>query len=125
MRKNILKSKKVMGKTVQASSNSSSSFLGRMIYSLSVNSEYFPMPDIIKIFTLILSVLSLIITLIGEIAFYGKDVDIDSQYYNSDGDHIYYERSLIEKKQFMRRFPNITEIRSLSSFLRRNITSLY
>ncbi len=43
--------------------------------------------------------------MIGEIAFYGKVVDIDSQYYNADGDHIYYERSLIEKKQFMRKFP--------------------
>ncbi len=72
----------------------------------------------ILIFLIIVIFLSLIITLIGEFAYYraGDAVDIDSQYYNADGDHIYYDRSLIEKKQFQRRFPHITNLRSLSRF---------
>ncbi len=70
----------------------------------------------ILIFLIIVIFLSLIITLIGEFAYYraGDEVDIDSQYYNPDGDHIYYDRSLIEKKQFQRRFPHIKNLRSLS-----------
>ncbi len=46
------------------------------------------------------------------------DVDIDSQYYNADGDHIYYERSLIEKKMFRKRYPH-AEIRKLSNMFKR------
>ncbi len=75
------------------------------------------MPDIIKTFLFFVFSASLIIFLIGEIASRGA-VDIDSQYYNADGDHVYYERSLIEKKEFHRRFPHIS-IRKFSGLFSR------
>lgn len=56
--------------------------------------------------------LSLIITVIGEIAFKGVDVESDSKYYDSNGDHIYYDCSLIEKKIFRQKFPHITDLRT-------------
>ncbi len=71
------------------------------------------------IFLILVCSISLVITCIGEIAWYGKDYDIDSQYYNADGDHIYYDRSLIEKMQFVRRFPHIKNLRSLSRLFSR------
>ena len=70
------------------------------------------------IFLILIIVLSLIITVIGEIEFKGKKVDIDSQYVNKDGDHIYYERSLIEKKLLRQKFPHITNLRTLKSLFR-------
>lgn len=74
------------------------------------------MPDIIKTFLFLLCSISLIIIFIGEFAGRGE-VDIDSQYYNADGDHIYYERSLIEKKEFHKRYPHIS-IRKFSGLFR-------
>ncbi len=75
------------------------------------------MPFLIKSFLLIMFSLSIAIACIGKFATYGCDEDIDSQYYNAEGDHIYYERSLIEKKLFHKQFPNIT-LRTLSALFR-------
>ncbi len=72
------------------------------------------MPKLILIFITFVFSLSLIIAMIGEISFRGKQIDIDSQYYDQNGDHIYYERSLIEKKEFRKRFPHIKNLRSFS-----------
>ncbi len=58
--------------------------------------------------------LAFVITLIGELACRNTQGDIDSQYFDADGDHIYYERSLIEKKHFRQRNPN-KSIRKFSS----------
>ncbi len=71
------------------------------------------MPDIIKSFLILLFSIAFVIIIIGEIASRKGEIDIDSQYYTSDGDHIYYERSLIEKKEFHKRFPHIS-IRKIS-----------
>lgn len=76
------------------------------------------MPYFLTLFLTIVLTLSIIVFGIGEIASSRGEVDIDSQYYNSDGDHIYYERSLIEKKEFQKRFPHIS-IRKLSGLFRR------
>lgn len=45
----------------------------------------------------------------------------ESNFRNSDGDHRYYERSLIEKKDFMRQHPEIPDddLRTLSRLFRR------
>ncbi len=57
--------------------------------------------------------LSVVVFGIGEMVAGRENVDIDSQYYTSEGDHVYYERSLIEKKEFHKRFPHIS-IRNFS-----------
>lgn len=80
------------------------------------------MDAIIKTFLFLVCSLALVIFLIGEVASRRDVVDIDSQYYNSDGDHIYYERSLIEKKEFHKRFPHIS-IRKFSGLFRRERSS--
>ena len=76
------------------------------------------MPSFLIIFLICVFSLAVIIVGIGEIAWYREDVDIDSQYLDEDGDHVYYERSLIEKKDFRRRNPHITNLRSFSRLLR-------
>ncbi len=46
--------------------------------------------------------------------------DIDSQYYDENGDHIYYDRSLKEKKEYTRRNPGEAKrIRTLRSLFSR------
>ena len=71
------------------------------------------MPHFFITFLVIVCLLSLVIKLIGEVVYKGKWVDIDSQYLDEDGDHIYYERSLIEKKIFRKMFPDVKDVRSL------------
>ncbi len=77
----------------------------------------------LTIFLIFVFSLSIIIILIGEFAYYRAEdeVDIDSQYYNADGDHIYYDRSLIEKKQFQHRFPHIKNLRTISALFSREV----
>lgn len=38
--------------------------------------------------------------------------DIDKQYINEDGDHVYYDKGLIEKKQFAKMHPEVKDVRS-------------
>ncbi len=79
------------------------------------------MQNFLTIFLAAVVLLSLTITGIGKFASCRRKVDIDSQYYNADGDHIYYDRSLIEKKQFLRHFPHIKNLRSLSRLFSREV----
>lgn len=43
----------------------------------------------------------------------------DKEYINEEGDHTYYERSLIEKKEYARRHPNVKDIRRFSKLFRK------
>ena len=63
--------------------------------------------------------------MIGEITFKGMDGDIDSQYFDENGDHIYYDRSLIEKKLFRQNFPHIKDVRSISRLFNHKDISRY
>ena len=38
--------------------------------------------------------------------------DFDSQYLDEDNDHVYYDRSIIEKKQFRKNNPDAGELRT-------------
>ncbi len=38
--------------------------------------------------------------------------EIDKQYINEDGDHVYYDRRLIEKKKFAKAHPEVKDVRS-------------
>lgn len=45
----------------------------------------------------------------------------DREYLDSDGDHQYYDRSIIEKKEFLRRHPEAKDkLRTLSRMLKGN-----
>lgn len=76
------------------------------------------MEDFLTTFLCLFLSLSFIITLIGNLVCRNAVGDIDSQYLDADGDHIYYERSLIEKKIFRKRYPHIMDIRKFSSLFR-------
>lgn len=56
---------------------------------------------IVAIFVLIIAVVGFVIILT---AYSRKDTrEFDSQYYDEDGDHVYYDRSIKEKKEYARR----------------------
>lgn len=47
----------------------------------------------------------------------------DSEYkekelYNEDGDHLYYDRSIIEKKEFRKEHPEVKNVRSLRRLIK-------
>lgn len=63
------------------------------------------------IFMLIILGAALSVTLIAAIRGRHRKVD-DSQYYDSEGNHIYYDRSSIEKKEFSRRHPEVKDVRT-------------
>ena len=81
------------------------------------------MPNFLITFLILVLSFSLIITVIGEIAFKGVNVDMDSQYYDRNGDHIYYDRSLIKKKLFRQKYLHLTDLRTIKSLLRRKANS--
>lgn len=66
---------------------------------------------IIAIFLLIIATIALLI--IGTAMTRRDWQDFDAKYYDEEGDHVYYDRSLMEKKWYMRRFPhNVGKIRT-------------
>ena len=63
------------------------------------------------IFMLMILGAALSVTLIAAIRGRDRKVD-DSQYYDSEGNHIYYDRSSIEKKEFSKRHPEVRDVRT-------------
>lgn len=47
-----------------------------------------------------------------------KGENIDSQYINEENDHLYYDRSLIEKKEFRKNNPDAGEPRTFRRLLK-------
>lgn len=48
----------------------------------------------------------------------GDDERLDRKYRDEDGDHLYYDESIIEKKEFRRRFPDVRGLRTFSRLFR-------
>ena len=46
------------------------------------------------------------------------NLDRDEGFRDEDGDHSYYDRHLIEKKEFRRRNPDVKDVRSLKRLFR-------
>lgn len=67
---------------------------------------------IIAIFLLIIAIIALVMVGVAMSRRDGRD--IDAQYYDEEGDHVYYDRSLVEKKEYARRHPR--EARRLRTF---------
>lgn len=63
------------------------------------------------IFMLVILGIALLITLVVKARGRGDKAD-ENGFLNSDGDHIYYDRSLIEKKRFQREHPEAKEVRT-------------
>lgn len=59
---------------------------------------------ILTIFILIIVIIALV--MVGTAMTHRSGRDIDRQYIDEDGDHIYYDRSLIRKKDYARRHPD-------------------
>ncbi len=47
-----------------------------------------------------------------------QDYDPDAEYYDEDGDHVYYDRSRIEKKQFKKAHPEVKDVRTFRRLFR-------
>lgn len=67
---------------------------------------------------ILIMVLAVVLFLSAGIA-HGRKKVSDTQYMNEDGDHIYYDRASIEKKEFVRRHPDVKGVRTLGRLFRR------
>lgn len=48
-----------------------------------------------------------------------KHLNTDNNVFlNSEGNHVYYDKSMIEKKEFMRKHPEITDVRTIKRLFR-------
>ena len=75
----------------------------------------------VKIFIIFLIVILVFAAVIGlAVMMRGRNYpdDIDKQYYDEDGNHTYYDRSRIEKEEFMRENPG-AKPRSLKRLISR------
>ncbi len=78
----------------------------------------------VQIFIIFLIIILVLAAIVGAaVAFRGNresgfPEDFDEQYYNDEGDHVYYDRSRIEKEEFLRRHPG-EKPRSLSRLFSR------
>lgn len=65
-------------------------------------------------FVILISIAIVVVLLIIVIYFnLHPDRKKDTSYLNENGDHIYYERSIIEKKEFLKTHPNAKDVRTL------------
>lgn len=66
------------------------------------------------IFIAFIVLIIILVLLVCIIAFSvkGNNNEQDNSLYNEDGDHLYYDSSLIEKKDFAKRHPSIKDVRS-------------
>lgn len=66
-------------------------------------------------------VIVLLVVLVGLTAVFSDSKtndEIDRQYINEDGDHLYYDKGLIEKKKFAEHHPEVKDVRSLRRLFR-------
>lgn len=68
------------------------------------------------IFMLLILGAALSVTVIAAIRNRHGKVD-DSQYYDPEGNHIYYDRSSIEKREFSKRHPEVKDVRTFKRLL--------
>lgn len=53
-----------------------------------------------------------VLLVVAALSSHSNNDDIDKQYYDEDGLHKYYERSIIEKRDFKKNNPNSSGIRT-------------
>lgn len=70
------------------------------------------------IITLVMAAIVLAIALAVSLKGGGHDMDDQRHYLDKDGDHVYYNESIIEKKEFRRKHPN-EEPRSFGRLFRK------
>lgn len=64
---------------------------------------------------IILISIGIVVVLLITVFYFNRHTDSerDSSYLDENGDHIYYERSIIEKKKFFKTHPNAKDVRTL------------
>ncbi len=67
-----------------------------------------------QIFIIFMSIILLlaILVMIAAGGRSGSDESDNAPFINEDGDHVYYDRGLIEKKKFQKRYPEIKGVRT-------------
>lgn len=75
------------------------------------------MTNVLIIFLLIIIFLGILMAAAVMINHH-KGENIDSQYINEENDHLYYDRSLIEKKEFRKNNPDAGEPRTFRRLLK-------
>ena len=73
------------------------------------------------IFMLMILGAALSVTVIAAIRNRHGKVD-DSQYYDPEGNHVYYDRSSIEKKEFSKRHPEVRDVRTFKRLFNEETT---
>lgn len=76
------------------------------------------MTEIFIIFMLAIIILAIILTIAVGLN-HGKKKVSDSQYLDSNGDHVYYDRSSIEKRQFAENNPGAKDVRTFRRLFKR------
>lgn len=69
------------------------------------------MTSVLIIFLILIILLGILMAVVV-IMTHRKGEDFDSQYLDEDNDHVYYDRSIIEKKQFRKNNPDAGELRT-------------
>lgn len=69
------------------------------------------MTGILIIFMLVIFILAIILIVIVKSS---KHIGANENFLNEEGDHLYYDRSIIEKKEFAKKHPDVKNVRSFS-----------
>ena len=69
------------------------------------------MTSVLIIFLILIILLGILMAAVV-IMTHRRGEDFDSQYLDEDNDHVYYDRSIIEKKQFRKNNPDAGELRT-------------
>ena len=77
------------------------------------------MVKIFIVFLVVIFAIGILVTAAISIRNRGRIDDIDRHYYDEDGNHMYYDRSIIEKKEFNRQNPSESKhVRTFSRLFR-------
>ncbi len=74
---------------------------------------------ILIIYLLLIFLLFVLVNFLIKHHFKKDLIEDDKVYYDEDGNHRYYERSLIEKLYFMRKYPDCDSLRTFKSLFSR------
>ena len=78
------------------------------------------MTTVLLIFLGLIVIIGILIFLIA-LATHRRGEDLDSQYFDENGDHVYYDRSAIEKREFAKHHPDVKDVRTFRRLFRRGV----
>lgn len=75
------------------------------------------MTGIIIAFLIVIVLLAVLVGLAAAFSGHHAGDQTDRQFINEDGDHVYYDKGLIEKKNFAKNHPEVKDVRSFPRLL--------